>query len=89
MNKFGITWGCISMVILDPLMFATAGMIPFFFSRQLCKECITSNLIDKIRFFKALSPLFEKEGFKMATLVRLAAPATKMAQNYMLAATPM
>lgn len=87
MNKFGITAGCILMLILDPLMFASAGLIPFFFSRLLCKQCITSNLIDKMRFFKALAPLLEMQGFKMTTLVRLAAPAPKMAQNYMLAAT--
>ena len=59
MNKFGLAGGFILMLILDPIMFASASLVPLFFSRLLCKDCITSNLVDKIRIFKALAPLLE------------------------------
>ena len=87
MNKFGLAGGCVMMLILDPIMFASASLVPFFFSRLLCKDCITSNLVDKMRFFKALAPLLEMQGTKMTALVRMAGGVAKPSQNYILAAT--
>ena len=72
MKRFGLAGGFVMMLILDPIMFASASLIPFFFSRLLCKKCITSNLVDKIRFFKALAPLLEMQGTKMTALLRMA-----------------
>ena len=85
--RFGNVYGILAMLIIDPLAIGIASLLPFFFTRLMCSDCISSNFIEKMRIFKALAPLFETQGLKLTTLIRLSGFISNAGGNYILAAT--
>ena len=86
-SRFGLWLGFLLGSIFCLLSYTAASIPAFLMARYCCKRRIRERLIESMRVFRAIDASFEKEGLKLAILLRVSPLIPRNSQVYVMAAT--